>query len=1082
MAGVFFAEAGLISAQNNQDCFSAIKVCTNTYIQNASNTGYGSVKDIDIGESCLGTGETNSTWYTFKIKTAGNLSFQIVPVNVQDDYDFVLYNITSAECSDIANGSLSSVRCNFSSTEGSTGLCSGYSSYTSSSGDPNQNAPLNVVAEEVYALMVNNFTATNAGYTLTFSGTAIIYDTEAPEFSGAEVSTCSPASADLHFSEDIDCTTIAANGSDFTITGPAPVIILSATGTGCSSSGMASFIRIRFSPITVTGTYKIKITKGTDANSVSDFCGNMIQTGKETSFTVNFTGPSVSINNIIHTDCHNTGLASVNASGGSSPYIYSWNSNPVQTSQTAQNLSPGKYICTVTDANGCSASVSATIQLTGAPQLQTSVQNATCDSLTNGSATTTATGGIPPFTFQWNTAPPQYTATATALQPGIYIVTITDSGGCTYTDTAIITATGQPVITTAQTNVSCDGNIKGTASASSTGTGPFSYQWSTGVNDTLAFISGLPQGTYTVTVTDSKGCSASKSITLQTGGMQLTTSATGLTCATIPTGTATVNAQNGNPPYIYTWLTNPVQHDSVATQLPGGIYTVIVTDAGGCSDSAEVTVPSPSAISINVTITNADCGQSNGAASANTTGGVAPYTFLWSTNPVQNTISAGNLFAGIYSVTVTDNTGCSATSAAYIGNPNGPQGFISGVKDATCNLANGSASVTNVTGTAPFTYTWNTVPRQYHLTASNLAAGIYYVMIRDAHSCVSFLNVKINAIEPATLSLASATAASCGKADGQAIVYASGGATPYQFLWNTIPSQSQATAILPGGVHTCILTDGNNCKIPLTVTIPEKKAHNDFTFTPACDNEPVHFTGFTDFNEPVTWQWDFGDGNSYTEQALLQAKASHVFPSDSFYLVTLYINGGCATDTLRRNVKGAYRPEASFITRPNHIYATAPVEFIYTGTAVSLYEWVFDPEHIIYSPHATFTFDTPGDTAHVQLQVTDQYGCRDTADGIYYIDQPPSVFIPSGFTPNGDGLNDLFIIPSYGMRECKLQIVNRWGAVVYTCDNASQMMNTGWNGTSHSQPTPAGSYTYLLTGSLENGKPVFKTGTITLLR
>ncbi len=1081
---IFFTVIYLsVSAQNNQDCFTAIKVCTNNYNQTNANSGFGTKQEVNSSSTCLGNGETNSTWYTFKIKTGGTLSFQVVPSNAQDDYDFVLYNLTHNKCSDIMNGNITSLRCNFSSTTGSTGLDASSTLAASGAGGSNQNAILNVQPEEVYALMINNFTATTAGYALNFGGTATIYDTDAPEPMSATVSECSPNKADIHFSEDINCASIATNGSDFTITGPSAVSVVSASGSGCNLSSTAGYVRIKFSPITVPGSYTIHIKKGTDGNTVSDFCDNMVASGKEISFTVSFIGPTASIASHINTDCSNTGSAVAVVTGGTSPFIYEWNTSPQQTTTTAQNLAAGSYIFKVTDANACISSATVTIKSIGQPTITTSAVGALCDSLNSGWATVHATGNSGPYTYYWNTVPPQTNDIVTGLAPGSYTVTVTNTNGCTYESNVNVPLKGLPILTINQVNVSCNGLIAGSASVQATGTAPFTYQWSTSSTDTSKQITGLPQGNYTVTVTDAVGCTAESIVSIGSGGMQLDTTHTDLTCATIPTGTATVSPVNGIAPYNFTWLTNPVQNDSVAVQLFAGNYTVIVADAGGCMDSVTVTVNAPQVLAASVSTVQAMCGLANGSASVSVAGGIAPYSYVWSTNPVQNSLHAYGLAAGIYTITISDNAGCTVSQQAYISNPTGPSGFIGNVKDATCNKPNGSASVVNVTGNAPFVYMWNTSPVQWGANAGHLGEGIYYVMLTDAGQCVSFLHVKINAIEQATVAIENSTPASCGKSDAQATANATGGALPYTYNWSTIPAQNTATAIdLHAGSYIAVVTDGNGCTTAASVVIKENKAQNDFTFSPACLTQPVNFTATTDYNEQVTWQWQFGDNSQEQNIGTGISETSHIYNTAADYPVTLIINGGCATDTLIKQVHGAYKPEASFTTRLSHYYATARVQFIYNGTPVTTYDWDFGDDHFSNSNNPTFAWDTPNDTAYVILYVTDEYGCKDTTETNLFIDEQPAVFIPNGFTPNGDGKNDYFTIPAHGLAHCKLQIVNRWGATVYVCDNTHELESNGWNGTLNGNPAPGGIYTYMLTGKLENGKPVYSTGTLTLLR
>ena len=142
-----------------QDCFDAITVCSNSYTQNSSFVGVGSISEIPTGSSCLGNGEANSVWYIFTIISPGDLTFQLTPNVATDDYDFAVYDLTTDSCSGIVNGTNTAVSCNYSATTGATGLSTGFTQTSAGSSNPNQNAPLTVSAGQTYALMVSNFTS-----------------------------------------------------------------------------------------------------------------------------------------------------------------------------------------------------------------------------------------------------------------------------------------------------------------------------------------------------------------------------------------------------------------------------------------------------------------------------------------------------------------------------------------------------------------------------------------------------------------------------------------------------------------------------------------------------------------------------------------------------------------------------------------------------------------------------------------------------------------------------------------------------------------------------------------------------------
>src|ERR1039457_510917 len=125
--GIIILNEYIVSAQApEQDCFNAIYVCSNNYVQSNSYSGFGSIQEVTAANSCLQYGETNSVWYLFHVINSGLLTFQLTPINPADDYDFVLYNMSHDSCAGIEAGTNHPVRCNYSSTPGATGLANGY--------------------------------------------------------------------------------------------------------------------------------------------------------------------------------------------------------------------------------------------------------------------------------------------------------------------------------------------------------------------------------------------------------------------------------------------------------------------------------------------------------------------------------------------------------------------------------------------------------------------------------------------------------------------------------------------------------------------------------------------------------------------------------------------------------------------------------------------------------------------------------------------------------------------------------------------------------------------------------------------
>ncbi|MFA4850896.1 MAG: gliding motility-associated C-terminal domain-containing protein [Bacteroidales bacterium] len=317
------------------------------------------------------------------------------------------------------------------------------------------------------------------------------------------------------------------------------------------------------------------------------------------SFTVGSQSPIILVTSSTDEHCgHFDGTATVNATGGPGGiYTYNWNTNPVQNTQTAINLPGGTYIVTVTDG-ACTTTASATVNNQPAPFASiTNIIDETCTH-SNGGATVTASDGTPGYNYQWNCVPPQYTQTMTGVHGGTYIVTITDANNCTATTNVTITDSPPPVLSILNTTPANCGYSNGSVEISvNGGTQPFQYYWNTVPPQNTQTASGIPAGTYIVTVTDNNSCNATiTGIVTQIPGPTASTTSMPEICFRSD-GTVTVTANGGYGTYTYNWNTNPPQITQTAINLPSGTYTVTVDD-GGCTATTSgsiVFIPGPTA-------------------------------------------------------------------------------------------------------------------------------------------------------------------------------------------------------------------------------------------------------------------------------------------------------------------------------------------------------------------------------------------------------------------------------------------------------------------------------------------------------
>ena len=382
----------------------------------------------------------------------------------------------------------------------------------------------------------------------------------------------------------------------------------------------------------------------------------------------------------------NNGSATVSPNGGIPPYSYSWNSSPIQTTQTATGLRAGVYTVTVTDSRGTMTTSNATITQPNALTnvLASTISNVGCFGGNNGSATVTnPTGGTPPYTYQWNTNPLQVTQTANNLLAGTYMVTVTDTKGCTATSSVTIIQPAQPlsnIIGQTIQHVKCNGSTTGSVTVSNPigGTPPYTYKWNSVPEQKTQIATNLSAGTYSVTVTDFNGCTATSFATVNEPTKVTNVQASvvkNLSCYGLSDGSAKVSdPRGGTPPYSYSWNTIPAQQTQIATNMKAGDYTVTVTDSKGCIAQAAVTITQPdSPVEIGQASVeqHVSChGLSDGIINISAPfGGTPPYTIVWNTQPVRYGERLEGVEAGAYTAVVIDSKGCISETTTTVTEP-----------------------------------------------------------------------------------------------------------------------------------------------------------------------------------------------------------------------------------------------------------------------------------------------------------------------------------------------------------------------------------------------------------------------------
>lgn len=503
------------------------------------------------------------------------------------------------------------------------------------------------------------------------------------------------------------------------------------------------------------------------------------------------------------TVCQGTTVALI-ATGGN---IYVWNTTATTTSITATpSVGNTTFSVQATDGNGCQATANQTIIVRPNPVVNAIGINATCNGLNNGSAVVTAAVGAP-FTYLWNTG--ATTAGIINLSPAVYTATVTNTYGCSATDTATV---GQPAVLTAaisgQTNVSCNGGNNGTATVSVTGgTAPYSFGW-TGNGAGNNPRTSLTAGTYTVTVTDANNCSDTAVVSI-TQPLPLTANAdsTTVSCNGSNNGTAFVSFINGGvAPYVYVW--NNGQTGSSISNLSAGNYTATITDANGCQITAATAVTQPSPVTFTFNQTNVTCnGGNNGSITVTANGGVGNYQYkigngLWVTTNIFS-----NLTAGTYTIMARDANQCTAgPTTIIITQPNAITVTVGAIAQACDSLGQAWATVSG--GQGPYTYSWSNGLGTNDSVQT--VAGTYNVTVIDANGCQGLGTAVIAAPQPVSITGTSANPTCFGGSNGSINITVTGDA-PFTYQWSNGATTEDLTGLGAPSSLTVIVTAANGC-------------------------------------------------------------------------------------------------------------------------------------------------------------------------------------------------------------------------------------------------------------------------------
>jgi len=766
---------------------------------------------------------------------------------------------------------------------------------------------------------------------------------------------------------------------------------------------------------------------------------------------------------------------------------------------TNNTNSPATVTYTLTPISGSCIGAPFTLTVTVNPFIDPNVTvvNSTCFGGNNGSIQTNITGGVPfttgnPYQISW-TGPDGFTSAAaniSNLAPGTYNLSITESGGCPFTQSYVVSEPSDIAIRTDnEKDISCFDIANGAISITvSGGTAPYTYSWT---KDSAPFstsedLSNLSPGNYTVTVFDSNTCGPKTASFTITQPLQLEAnllSKTDILCFGGRTGSINVDVVGGTPNYTFSW-TGPnafISSSQNLTALVAGTYNLTVTDRLGCTTPLSVTLTQSIELQISNVTQQISCyGANNGSISLSMTGGVGPYQIQWSNLSTSATIQ--NLAPGTYRVTVTDANNCQKSQNIVITQP--PLFTVNPVlTHVSCQGGNdGSINLNFVGGVAPVTVVWEDSTTSNSIR-NNLASGTYNVLITDAQNCQIYRSFIILEPQPLIIAGTVTDAFNCNTINSGSInLVVTGGTTPYRYAWSN-GSISQNLNNLPPGNYSVTVTDAKGCSQNKQFSVIRQQALNVTVKTETiadCDIQEVkqkfeaQVTGGV---PPYHMTWSSGTVSGANNQFMETSQNGAIL-----LLVTDSV--GCTTNySFNVDVPEFYSEEfdvtSDYFTIHGEFSIQDPIQFFNNSTGnYSSISWTFGDGGSSLEENPIHIYPRAG-TYVVTQTIVYPFGCTIVYKMTLEITKGYRLIPPTGFTPNDDGINDNFAPLFSGLESVELSIYDTWGEMIFYEKGETLK---GWNGKLKNRDAENGNYYFKVKGTTFYGETVNEHGAFTLIK
>jgi gliding motility-associated-like protein len=645
---------------------------------------------------------------------------------------------------------------------------------------------------------------------------------------------------------------------------------------------------------------------------------------------------------------------------------------------------------------------------------------------------------------------------AQLVNGGTYSLTVTAGGCSTGPATVEVIVSETPTSSPSAANTAvCEGqdieligNTVPGGSYSWNGPGGFV---SSDQNPVINGATSADAGNYSLVISVGSCSSTSQSVTISVNPAPTATAANdGPVCEG---NTITLSATGGTS---YSWTGpdgfnsngSPVSVNN-ATIANGGVYEVTVTDGNGCIATAQTTVVITNGPALSIAGSDVLCnGDTNGSATVTPTGD-APFTYSWS--PLGGTdATANNLAPGAYEVTVIDVNGCQSNESVVIGEPDALS-LSTSTTSSQCTVDDGSAEVTVSGGTAPYTYSWSSGGNT--ATETNIGAGVYTVTVTDANGCSEQAQATVQSVNGPTVTLVNSTNISCfGANDGAAEVSATGGTPGYTYSWSPSGGSNATATGLAAGSYVVTVTDDAGCQAFVSVEITEPSAlvadvaANDANCGISDGSIALTITGGT---PSYSYAWTPNVGNT--------ASASNLAAGD--YTISVTDANGCSIVVNQTIAATGFIP-IEIVPNNAVIEAGDAVDLeVIIGGGVSNPTIIWSPSEGLSCTTCANPTASPNQTTTYYVTVTTDDGCVSADSVIVFVNQPcGELFVPTIFSPNGDGNNDFLCIYGSCFESFNFSIYSRWGEKVFETGDPSEC----WDGTFRNKEMNTGVFVYKL--------------------